>query len=295
MLCKDLSRDGQPRLASEIDKTFFDPLKHWEQKWDEYTQGLNFVLPSGYGGDLTKGLIVASAQAIAETVNNNQAFPEIHESYQNTGRFPIHTITKAYKLLYLAPNEPDAGDEGMFHPVAPSNEYWPTFDEPPEFKDDWEKKKNWLYRQLSANALSLLRRNLGLKLFRREGSIDVVAIPKDAYTWAVASIVFDSPRQCLRCNKLTGGSKYCSRKCEKAAMSTAEKQDFLDYLGAQHRRGKLTDDEYECAKKRTIFWFEQLDEEEYPMLKDKVLADIVKQWPARDISFLNGHGSKRRK
>lgn len=176
-----------------------------------------------------------------------------------------------------------------FLPIEPSTESWLVFD-PPQTFNNWEERKGWLHKQLLRNAIKLLNREVKLSLIAPKGRVRVTAQPANAFAWAVSQLVLEKVHRCT-CGVPTTRGKYCSRKCEIAAMSTGTKQAFLDYLNKQVKRGRVTPEESNFIKENLGKVFKPGDSE--AGLLKKVSKILTKKYPDRDFSVLQGFGSRK--
>lgn len=223
-------------------------------------------------------------QEITRKIRNINNAIELAVKNKESGRPPVN---KKYRLLlYVSGN-----GQTQFLPIEPSSESWPLFYLLSELTT-WEKRKEWLQKQLLNNIKPLLHNNIYLSLRVYNGSIRVVARPANAFTWATGRLSLEKTSLCI-CKAPTSGSKYCSRKCELNAMSTGVKQSFLDYLNKQVKRGKITSEESKFTKEYVVKSFKMEDSKD--KLLSKVLKSLNKKYPYRDFSFLNGFGSRKSK
>lgn len=262
---------GQPRQHQELMDRFFMPLENWEQAWNKMKHGIGkyVILPA----DFANRPIESLEREINAAINDIQS--GIPPRKQN------------FKLwLKVASN-----GRTDFLPVEPSSGFWPVCEPPPTF-NNWEERKNWLHKQLLKNTIGLLNREIRLRLVAINSRIRVTAQPANAFAWAIGRLIFEKTHRCT-CGAYTNGGKYCSRKCEIAAMSTGSKQAFGDYLNKQIKRGKIASEEHDFIKECLGRVFKPGDSE--AKLLNKVLNALTKKYPERDFSFLQGFGSRKAK
>lgn len=269
LLVEGVKAIGQPRQHQELKDSFFTPLEHWEHVWEKMKYGIGkyIILPAGF--------IKEPLESIEREINT--AIDDIV-----SGIPPKKRVLKLW--IKIASN-----GRTDFLPVEPSSEFWPVFDPPPTF-NNWEERKNWLHKQLLKNAIELLNKEIKLSLIAPNGRVRVTAQPANAFAWAIGRLILEKVNRCT-CGAYTNGGKYCSRKCEIAAMSTGSKQALLDYLNKQVKRGRVTPEESDFIKENLGRVFKPGDSE--AGLLKKILKILTKKYPDRDFSFLQGFGSRK--
>lgn len=274
ILSKGAKEIGQPAQAKVLMERFFTPLEHWEHNWP--LTGY-FILPA-----VSMNRFESNVEEIIKKAHKIEEVVALAVNDKKSGLPPRSIKFK----LFLAVTE---SGQTQFLPIEPSPEQWPLFDILPKITN-WEKRKEWLHKQLMKNVISLLRDEINLSLIDRNGSIQVTARPASAFAWAIGRMVLEKASRCI-CGTLTGGSRYCSRSCEITAMSTGSKQAFLDYLNKQVKRDRITSEEHVFIKEYLSRVFKPGDSE--AKLLKKVLNALAKKYTDRDFSFLLGFGSRR--
>lgn len=275
---------GQPKkpFADYADAFLFSPLEEWLSTWDPDVPIP--VLPPGFHEK--------PQETVAQAILRSQADMAIKALARVAGSKP----PRRRFALWCPPDWTGSGT--CFVAVEDSNEYWPRFRLPKEPLDTWEKKKEWFIRELGRNVCELLRE--GMEFYPvivkdpdgGMGHAVIRARCKDAFTFAMAHLVFEwRYRVCPVCGKPAIGSTCGSSRCKKASLTTAAKQQVLDYLYHQQRRGKITGEQYDLCKQIADRW-KHLDDA--GRLMAKVAASMQKKWPERDFSFiLKGFGSRK--
>lgn len=270
-----------PRWSQEYADSFvFAPLEAWLERWRPEEPVL--ILPPEYLKDPRQGFLLAQARYAVENF-----IP---------AAFGVNRPPRRKYALWRPPLP--SSFRGPFVAVEDTPEFWPRFRLPKEPLDTWEKKKEWFIRELGRNVCELLRE--GMEFYPvivkdpdgGMGHAVIRARCKDAFTFAMAHLVFEwRYRVCPVCGKPAIGSTCGSSRCKKASLTTAAKQQVLDYLYHQQRRGKITGEQYDLCKQIADRW-KHLNNA--GRLMAKVAASMQKKWPERDFSFiLKGFGSRK--
>lgn len=252
------------------------------EKWDPEIPIL--ILPRGFLKNPKEGLSLAQALHAIENAIGINELPR-------------------RKYLLWRPPYPLAHDF-PFVAVEDSPEFWPRFHIPKKPLNTWEKKKDWFITELGWNVSQFLHENIefypAMVMDSKHGGMGHASICvkcKDAFTFAVASLVFEWRfRKCPVCGKPAAGSTCGSPRCMKENLWTAPKQRVLNYLYRQKARDKISEEQYEFCKEKADEFFREDEIEDPRSLIREVVASMKEKWPNEDFSFiLKGFGSRTRK